>query len=342
MAVSNISLNQHKQQMFGDFLAQDDLTEIAVNRPGELFTKIRGVWEKHTVSLTLSQCQTFATALANYQGDHIDDTSPVLSATLESGERCQIVMPPACERETVSITIRKPSQVQISHQSYIDAGFYDRVTGKEKNPSHDETLLGLYHAGNIPAFMEKCVEYGKTILIVGGTGSGKTTYLKTMIGFIPKNLRLVTIEDNPETRFYGHENYVHLFYPADAGEKAIVTPASLVRANYRMNPDRILLAEVRGGEAWDCLKIIGSGHEGLITSLHAGSPVEAINGLTERCYQNPECHQMPYSVLLRKVLNCIDVIASIDVSGNVRRMGDIYFKPVHRAGMMENFRNETC
>ena len=342
MAVSNISLNQHKERMFGDFLSLDGLTEIAVNRPGELFTKIRGVWKKHSVPITLSQCQTFATALANYQGDHIDDTAPVLSATLESGERCQIVMPPACERETVSITIRKPSLVQISHQSYIDDGFYDRVTGNVKSNSHDDTLLRLYHAGKIPTFMEKCVEYGKTMIIVGETGSGKTTYLKTMIGFIPANLRLVTIEDNPETRFYGHDNYVHLFYPADGGEKAIVTPASLVRANYRMNPDRILLAEVRGGEAWDCLKIIGSGHEGLITSLHAGSPVEAINGLTERCYQNSECHQMPYSVLLRKVLNCIDVIASIDVSGNVRRMGDIYFKPVHRAGMMENFRNETC
>lgn len=72
-----------------------------------------------------------------------------------------------------------------------------------------------------------------------------------------------------------------------------MTPASLVRANYRMNPDRILLAEVRGGEAWDCLKIIGSGHEGLITSLHAGSPEEAINGLAERCYQTWNARTSP-------------------------------------------------
>jgi len=341
MGVSNISLDQHKQRMFGDFLHLDGLTEIAVNRPGELFTKIRGVWQKHLVPLTLAQCQTFATALANYQGDHIDDTSPVLSATLESGERCQVVMPPACERDTVSITIRKPSQMQIPHQSYIDDGFYNRVAGKEAVENNDTELLRLYNNGEIPLFMEKCVEYGKTMLFVGETGSGKTTYLKTMIGYIPSHLRLVTIEDNPETHFYGHDNYVHLFYPADAGENAIVTPASLVRANYRMNPDRILLAEIRGGEAWDCLKIIGSGHEGLISSLHAGSPEEAITGLTERCYQNRECQNIPYSVLLRKVLNSIDVIASIDINGNVRRMGDIYFKPVHRTGIIEGFRNET-
>jgi P-type DNA transfer ATPase VirB11 len=341
LKISNVSLDQHKKRMFGEFLDMDGLTEIAVNRPGELFTKIRGVWKKHVVSLTLAQCQTFATALANYQGDHIDDTSPVLSATLESGERCQVVIPPACERNTVSITIRKPSQVQIPHQSYIDGGFYNRVTGKEQAVNHDDELLAIYNAGDIPRFMEKCVEYGKTIIVVGETGSGKTTYMKMLIGYIPLHLRLVTIEDNPEIHFYQHENYVHLFYPADAGAKAIVTPASLVRANYRMNPDRILLAEIRGGEAWDCLKIIGSGHEGVISSAHAGSPEEAITGLVERCYQNVECQNIPYSVLLRKVLNSIDVIASIDINGDVRCMGDIYFKPVHRAGVMESFKNET-
>lgn len=341
MPISNISLDQHKQSMFGDYLAREGLTEIAVNRPGELFTKTFGVWEKHAVPLSLGLCQNFATALANYQGDHIDDTSPVLSATLESGERCQVVMPPACERGTISITLRIPSLVQIPHSAYIENGFYRKVMGKEATTSRDDELLALYHSGDVPQFMEKCVEFGKTIVVVGETGSGKTTYMKMLIGYIPKHLRLVTIEDNPEIKFHHHENYVHLFYPADAGENAIVTPASLVRANYRMNPDRILLAEIRGGEAWDCLKIIGSGHEGLITSEHAGSPLEAITGMVERCYQNTECQNIPYSVLLRKVLDSIDVIASIDIDGDVRTMGDIYFKPVHRAGVMESFQHDA-
>jgi type IV secretion system protein VirB11 len=337
----NVSLNHYKQKYFGEFLAMPGLTEIAVNRPNEVFTKIGGVWQRHESAISLFDCQLFAQALATYQGDNIDDLSPVLSATLESGERCQIISPPACERDTVSITIRKPSDVQIPHQSYIDSGFYSRVTGKEKAITHDQELIEIYQSGNVPLFMEKAVEYGKTMIVVGETGSGKTTFMKMMIGFIPVTLRIVTIEDNPEIRFYHHPNHVHLFYPADAGEKAIVTPASLVRANYRMNPDRILLAEVRGGEAWDCLKIIGSGHEGLITSLHAGSPEEAITGMVERCYQNVECQNIPYSVLLAKVLNSIDVIASIDVKGNIRRMGDLYYKPVHKQAMMEKFRNET-
>ncbi|EOC2254662.1 P-type DNA transfer ATPase VirB11, partial [Escherichia coli] len=274
MSAENLSLDFMKNRLFGDFLAQDGLTEIAVNRPGELHTKIRGKWQKQASPITLRQCHAFARALASWHDDNIDDTSPILSATLGSGERVQAIIPPACERNTVSITLRKPSFEQKTHQSWIDAGFYQRVAGQEKTKSQDNALVRLYHSGNIPRFMEKAVEYGKTIFIVGETGSGKTTYMKTLLHYIPLHLRLVTIEDNPEIRFYHHANYVHLFYPADAGDNAIITPGRLIRANYRMNPDRILLAEIRGQEAWDALKIVGSGHEGLITSLHAGSPEE--------------------------------------------------------------------
>lgn len=341
MSIKNLSLNHFKNKLFGDFLALEGLTEIAVNRPDEVFTKINGQWQKHRHAISLAQRLQFSTALANYNKDHVEDIKPVLSATLESGERCQIVMPPACQRDTVSITIRKPSALQMSHRSYTDSGFYNRVMGAETVASQDTELLRHFNEKNIPLFIEKCVEYGKTLILAGETGSGKTTYMKTLTGYIPLHLRIVTIEDNPEIHFYQHENFVHLFFPSEGGEKAIVTPASLLRANFRMNPDRILLTEVRGAEAWDALKIIGSGHERLITTLHAGSPAEAINGLVERCYQNPECSQLPYSVLLRKVLNSVDVIASIAVNDNVRRMGEIYFKPVHRQKFLEDFKNET-
>ncbi|EPH0831036.1 P-type DNA transfer ATPase VirB11 [Klebsiella pneumoniae] len=338
MNAENLSLDFMKNRLFGDFLAQDGLTEIAVNRPGELHTKIRGNWHKQASPITLRQCHAFARALASWQDDNIDDTSPILSATLRSGERIQAIIPPACERNTVSITLRKPSFEQKTHQSWIDAGFYQRVAGQEKTESQDDALVQLYHSGNIPRFMEKAVEYGKTIFIVGETGSGKTTYMKTLLHYIPLHLRLTTIEDNPEIHFYHHANYVHLFYPADGGDNAIVTPGRLIRANYRMNPDRILLAEIRGREAWDALKIIGSGHEGLITSLHAGSPEECIEGIIDRCYENPDCRNIPFDVLLRKVLKSIDVIVSIDIHGDVRRMSDIYFKPVHLKSMKEAFR----
>lgn len=343
MEITNISLNLHKEKLFGKFLSLDGLTEIAVNRPNELFTKINGVWQQHIVDISLEDCHEIGNSLASHNKDSLDDTKPILSATFESGERCQVVIPQACERDTVSITIRKPSRLQIPHQNYIDNGFYNRLLNKEETRNSDDELLELYKSHDIPKFMEKCVEYGKTMVFVGGTGSGKTTYMKTLIAYIPLNIRLVTIEDNPEIEFFGHKNYVNLFYPSESGDTqgSIVTPASLLRANFRMNPDRILLTEIRGGETWDFMKIVSSGHSGSMTSLHAETPEEAIDGIIERCYMNPECHNLPYSVLFRKVMNCIDIIASVDVTGNVRRMGDIYFKNVHRADYIQRYRNET-
>ncbi|ATV43321.1 P-type DNA transfer ATPase VirB11 [Pectobacterium brasiliense] len=338
MNAENLSLDFMKNQLFGEFLPLAGLTEIAINRPGEIHTKINGQWEKHDSPITLRQCHAFAKALASWNEDNIDDISPILSATLGSGERVQTIIPPACERNTVSITLRNPSFEQKTHQSWIDAGFYNRIAGKERNEGKDDELTRCYNNGDIPHFIEKAVEYGKTIFIVGETGSGKTTYMKTLLHYIPPHLRLTTIEDNPEIRFYHHANYVHLFYPADAGDEAIITPGRLIRANYRMNPDRILLAEIRGREAWDALKIIGSGHEGLITSMHAGSPEECIEGIIDRCYENPDCKNIPFDVLLRKVLKCVDIIISVDIHGDIRRMGDIYFKPIHLHQMKEIFR----
>lgn len=337
MTATNISLDRYKQRFFGDFLELPGLTEISVNRPDELFTKINGVWTQHAVSLSYDDCYNFARCLAKHHNDNIEDIKPGLSATLESGERCQLVVPPACERGTVSATIRKPSRVQIPHQSYIDAGFYNRVTGSEQTETHDAELIELYNTKNIPLFMEKCVEYGKTIAVAGETSTGKTTYMKMLIGYIPLDLRITTIEDNPEITFFKHKNYVHLFYPSESSDEkgSIVTPASLLRWNYRMNPDRILLTEVRGAEAWDFLKITGSGHEGSMTSIHAGSAMEAIDGFITRCYENPQCAQLPYAFMLRKVLDSLDVIVSIDLDGNIRRMNDIYFRPVHRKEYFE-------
>ncbi|MCG8154957.1 P-type DNA transfer ATPase VirB11 [Brenneria goodwinii] len=337
MRADNLSLEFMKNRLFGDFLPLAGLTEIAINRPGEIHTKIRGKWQRHDAPVTLRQCYAFAKALASWNEDNVDDTSPILSATLASGERIQTIVPPACERDTVSITLRKPSFEQKTHQSWIDAGFYHRVTGKERTESKEDELAEYYKRGEIPRFIEKAVEYGKTLFIVGETGSGKTTYMKTLLHYIPPHLRLTTIEDNPEIRFYRHANYVHLFYPADAGEDTIVTPGRLIRANYRMNPDRILLAEIRGKEAWDALKIVGSGHEGLITSMHAGSPEACIEGIIDRCYEHPDCQNIPFSVLLRKVLNSVDVIVSVDIHGDIRRMGAIYFKHLHLNSMKEVF-----
>ena len=330
-AVTNRSLDFYKTGMFGKYLGTSGLTEMAVNRPGGVWLKIDGVWSYAEDSkITYMQCERFCNTLATYNSDHISETKPLLSATLESGERVQAVRYPACERGTYSITVRVPTDQQIPHTRYIDGGFYSEVALEKKQSVDEQRLINLYKEKHIAEFMDLAVQMGKTIVFAGATGSGKTTYMKTLLAFVPLEVRIITIEDTPEIKFWIHKNYVHLFYPSEASNTpgAIVTSAGLLKSCFRMNPDRIFLAEVRGGETWDFYKVVGSGHGGSMTSLHSGSVEEAIDGLIERCYQNNECHNLPYAVLRRKIINSTDIICHVDVSGDVRRMGEIYFKPV--------------
>lgn len=326
---TNKSLDFYKNEAFGQYLAMDGLTEIAVNRPFEVMTEINGEWSLHyNEFISLAICQRFSRSLASFKNDEISEVKPLLSATLESGERVQVVFPPACEPKTVSITIRKPSTREISHEEYVESGFYRYVSSGEKKKNVDDELLALYKEKKFDKFIELAVKAGKTILIAAGTGAGKTTYMKSLIKFIPINLRIITIEDTEELKFYFHKNYVHLFYPSEAGntEGAIITAGSLIKSCYRMKPDRILLAEVRGGEAWEFLKVVSSGHSGSMTTIHAGSVPEAIDGLIERCYQNPECNNLTYDVLRKKVLQSIDIILPMGRDGVQRYLNDIYYK----------------
>lgn len=328
------------QEFFGEYLnGIKGLTEVAVNRPDEVFLKIRGKWECRKKALSYDDCETFAAALADFNQDSLSVTKPVLSATLPTGERVQVIMPPVTAQGTISITIRKPSDVFISHDDFVAQGFYSKInTQNKKQVSPDaQRLLDLYSQNQIAEFVVECLRQGKTMVFCGGTGSGKTTFTNAVLEYIPHYLRIICIQDTPETKYRKHENVVDLFYPSEGGKESIITPAMLLRACFRMNPDRILMTEIRGGEAWDFLKGISSGHSGGITTVHENSPEAAISGIVERCAQNPECHNIPYNVLLRKALNNIDVVLSINYLDEFdkRYATGIYFKDLDRDAYYE-------
>lgn len=329
-------------ELFGEVIDIPGLTEIAVNRPGEMFLKISGKWSGSETKFSLGQYMAFAVALADFNQDSLTESKPVLSATLPGGERVQVIIPPATEQDTISVTIRKPSGVFIEHSQFISQGFYSRINTLEEAGVSDDTrqLIQLYNDNNIAEFIPECIQQGKTMVFCGGTGSGKTTFSNAVIRYIPENLRLITIEDTPETNLNSHQNHVKLFYTAEGSKDIIVTPAMLLRSTFRMNPDRILMTEIRGGEAWDFLKGISSGHAGGITTVHENTPESAITGMVERCYQNTECSNLPYNVLLRKVLKNTDVIMSIKYSGdsNKRYATGIYFKDLHYDSCYESLR----
>lgn len=202
------------------------------------------------------------------------------------------------------------------------------------DPTSHELIESLSYLA-IPQFLERAVAVGKTIVFAGATGSGKTSFMKTLVEYIPLESRIITIEDTAEVKFHKHKNYVHLYYPSESAvnSSSIVTSSSLLKSSFRMKPDRILLSEIRGAESWDFLKVATSGHSGSMTSMHAGSIKEAIEGIAFRCLQNPECSNLDYGILKQMVLANIDIIVHIACHNGKRHVSDIYFKNLHQSLM---------
>ena len=150
--------------------------------------------------------------------------------------------------------------------------------------------------------------------------------MKSLIAFIPEIERMVTIEDTEEITFHKHKNFVQLFYPSEAKEGDSVTSAILLKSCLRMKPDRILLAELRGGEAYDYLDILGSGHGGSMTSIHAGTIKQAFNRLSRMARKNPNAKNETSKDIKKEFKEVIDVIINIKEHNGKRWINDIYFK----------------
>jgi type IV secretion system protein VirB11 len=319
--------------MIEEWMSDPDITEICINRPSEVFVERQGKWERHDVpKMDYEHLQSLGTAVASYVQNELSDVRPVLSAVLPQGERIQIVMPPACEHGTVSVTIRKPSFALRTMDDYTQQGFFEKIRPVSQDYSPEEhELLALKESGDYANFMRAAVKHGKVIVIAGETGSGKTTFMKGLMQDIPMTQRLITIEDVPELFLPNHPNHVHLFYPSEAKDEDLVTSASLLKSCLRMKPDRILLAELRGGETFDFINICASGHAGSITSCHAGSAELTFERLALMVLQNRQGRTLPYDVIRRLLYMTVDVVLHVTNSAiNGRHITEVWYDPAKK------------
>jgi type IV secretion system protein VirB11 len=323
------------------WMQDPEITEICINRPGEVFIEAKSVWTRHEVpDLTLDLLGSLATAIARFAANDIQDTRPLLSAVMPGGERIQIVRAPACEHGTFSVTIRKPSHAIRLMSEYEDQGFFSHLQPITCTPAEriglnaiDTELLGQFDAGKYVEFLRNAVLREKVIVVAGETGSGKTTFMKSLMQEIPKGERIITIEDVPELFLPNHPNHVHLFYPSESkgAEGAIVTPTTLLKSCMRMKPSRILLAELRGGETYDFVNVCASGHGGSITSCHAGSAELTFVRLAQLVLQSEEGQCLPYSVIQELLYLVIDVVIHVhndSINGKGRHVTEMWFNPM--------------
>lgn len=259
----------------------DGITELVVNKPGEVAVESKTGWAWHDVpELTDTGLMNLGRLIANSTNQKLDGSRPLVSAVLPGGERVQVVAPPAVEAGFYSLTIRKPSVVDLSMEDLENGGLFASVTkpGEQESDAEKE-LLDLYKAGKWAEFLKLAVVARKNILISGATGSGKTTLSKALIAHIPLEERLLTIEDTRELNA-PHRNVVHMLYSKGGQGKAALSAKELLEASLRMRPDRILLQELRDGTAFYYLRNVNSGHPGSITTVHADSAALAFEQLT--------------------------------------------------------------
>ena len=305
-------------------LAMPGVFEVCVNRPGEAWVETAEGWVRHEVpDVTFDRLYGLGTALATWNSDTVSSERPILSAVAPDGERVQMVYPPVVASDVISMTIRKPSGVKFSLPQLMEKELFSNVGVSAQRTGRDPELLALYKAGDFGRFLGLAVKARKNILISGATGSGKTTLSKALIGEIPADERLISIEDTPEF-FLTHPNCVSLKYSKDAGGKK-VGPQQLLESCLRMRPDRILLQELRDGTAFFYIRNINSGHPGSITTVHADTCDLAFEQMTLLVKQSEAGSDLERSDIRSMLEAAIDVVVQCERVGGRFRVSEVYF-----------------
>lgn len=297
---------------FQQWLSDENVTEILVNRPEEVWTESAG-----TAGMTRHEAPgiddvligRLAAQVARFSHQGINRERPLLSAVLPTGERIQIVSPPATRRH-FALSIRRHRLLDVPLTSYQRERKADAVKPwHERDPETDDV-----------SFLREAVRGGATILISGGTSSGKTTFLNALLREIPEHERLILVEDTPEIRLGGRNGVGLVAVKGETGE-ARVTTDDLLQAALRLRPDRIVLGELRGGEAVSFLRAINTGHPGSFSTIHANSPQGALEQLALMVMQSGlGLSRLDTIAYVRSV---VDLIVQLDRQGGQRGIASI-------------------
>lgn len=300
--------------------------ELCINKPGEIWVRQRGVFERHDMPLDLGTLEHIAVLAASLRHQDVGERNPLCSTELPGGERLQICIPPVVPRGTISLTIRKHSET-IDPLAGI-AGRY-RVEGwnrwKPKKQRRDhQPLLDLFDAGDIDAFLLASVEARLNILACGATGSGKTRFNKMLIGAIDPSYRVITIEDAMELMIR-QANHVRLLYSKGDQGVASITAEDLIEAAMRMRPDVLILGEMRDAAAWSYLMEVLSGHKGSISSIHGSNPVQAVKRFFALVKGSAKGSQWDDKTLVDMMEDAVDLIVPFNNEGATYSIGEVWF-----------------
>jgi pilus assembly protein CpaF len=269
-------------------ILDQEISEIMVNGPHHVFIERAGhVEQVPGLALSPKSLEVAVRNIARRLGDDISEEKPILDSRLPDGSRVAAVIPP-CSLQGVTLTIRK---------------FNARHFGIE-----DLIRIGTITKG-LAAILKTAVVNRQNILISGGTGTGKTTLLNILATFIPEHERLLIIEDTAEIQIAA-ANLVRFEARIAQNGLPAVTIRELLKASLRHRPDRILLGEIRGAEAFDLLQLLNTGHSGTISTVHANSALQAINRFTSCVLQSNV--ELPYRAIKSNIADSLNLLVHFE------------------------------
>lgn len=292
---------------FRRWLDRDSVTEIMINRPGEVWIEDAanpGMQRIETPEIDDALVKRLAEQVARVSNQGINREHPLLGATLPDGARIQFCGPPAA-RKHWAMAIRRHRRLDLPLDAY-DAGPLAKPEAPDLPDPQAEPI----------AFLRDAIRQRRTILISGGTSTGKTTFLNAMLQEIPKSERVVLVEDTPELKLPGANGVGLVAVKGELGE-AKVTANELLQAALRLRPDRIVLGELRGAESVSFLRAINTGHPGSFSTIHANSLRGALEQLALMVMQTGI--GLSRTDTIQYAASVIDVIVQLGRDGEGRR-----------------------
>ncbi len=297
-----------------------DISEIMVNGPERIFIEKAGYLQAvPDVKLTAASLMVAVKNIARRLGDDISEAKPILDSRLPDGSRVAALIPP-CSIHGVALTIRKFNSHKFKMKDLIELG---TITAE------------------LSMQLEEYVAQRKNILICGGTGSGKTTLANIFTEFIPDHERIVLIEDTAEMQIQ-KENVLRFEARREQNGLPAVTIRDLLKATLRHRPDRIIVGEIRGGEAFDLLQLLNTGHSGTISTVHANSAAQGISRFTTCVLQSGV--EIPYRAIKTNIADSLNIIIQIERRPGTRFVSEVleiqdYNPESDQYGLVQAYKN---
>ena len=267
-------------------IKDEQVTEVMINGPEDIFIEKAGkLYRLQQIFESERQLEDIIQKIVGQAGREVNQANPIVDTRLPDGSRVNVVLPPI-SMKGATVTIRKFSKTPMTIEQLLK---YGSITPE------------------VAHVLELLVKAKYNIFISGGTGSGKTTFLNALSNFIPKDERVITIEDSAELQIAGVENLVSMeTRNANASGSGAITIRDLIKSSLRMRPERIVVGEVRGGEALDMLQAMNTGHDGSLSTGHANSTADMLSRLETMVLQGAD--GLPLEAIRQQIASAVDVI----------------------------------